>query len=60
MLKFRKRNLQRDETMGNGLSVITGGKGYVGFALVKEFEARGEKMRLLLRTDSPYFDGIHA
>ena len=41
-----------------GLNVITGGKGYVGFALVKELEARGEKMRLLLRTDSPYFDGI--
>lgn len=40
------------------LNVITGGKGYVGFALVKELEARGEKMRLLLRTDSPYFDGI--
>lgn len=44
--------------MSNGLNVITGGKGYVGFALVKELEARGEKMRLLLRTDSPYFDGI--
>ena len=41
-----------------GLNVITGGKGYVGFALVKELEARGEKMRLLLRTDSPCFDGI--
>lgn len=44
--------------MGDKLNVITGGKGYVGFALVKELEARGEKMRLLLRTDSPYFDGI--
>ncbi|MBR4859616.1 MAG: NAD-dependent epimerase/dehydratase family protein [Clostridia bacterium] len=44
--------------MSGGLNVITGGKGYVGFALVKELEARGEKMRLLLRTDSPYFDGI--
>ncbi len=44
--------------MNNKLSVITGGKGYVGFALVKELEARGEKMRLLLRTDSQYFDGI--
>ncbi len=41
-----------------GLNVITGGKGYVGFALVKELEARGEKMRLLLRTDSSCFDGI--
>ncbi len=44
--------------MGNRLNVITGGKGYVGFALVKELEARGEKMRLLLRTDSEYFDDI--
>lgn len=42
----------------SGINVITGGKGYVGFALVKELEARGERMRLLLRTDSPYFDGI--
>ncbi len=44
--------------MSNRLNVITGGKGYVGFALVKELEARGERMRLLLRTDSPHFDGI--
>lgn len=44
--------------MDKKLNVVTGGKGYVGFALVKELEARGEKMRLLLRTDSPYFDGI--
>ena len=44
--------------MEKKLNVITGGKGYVGFALVKELESRGEKMRLLLRTDSPYFDGI--
>ncbi len=44
--------------MSNKLSVVTGGKGYVGFALVKELEARGEKMRLLLRTDSPYLDEI--
>lgn len=44
--------------MSGGINVITGGKGYVGFALVKELESRGEKMRLLLRTDSPYFDGI--
>lgn len=42
----------------SGINVVTGGKGYVGFALVKELESRGEKIRLLLRTDSPYFDGI--
>lgn len=44
--------------MEKKLNVVTGGKGYVGFALVKELESRGEKIRLLLRTDSPYFDGI--
>lgn len=44
--------------MSNGLNVVTGGKGYVGFALVKALESRGEKIRLLLRTDSPYFDDI--
>ncbi len=44
--------------MGNGINVITGGKGYVGYALVKELAARGEKMRLLLRSDSPVFDNI--
>lgn len=44
--------------MGNGINVITGGRGYVGYALVKELAARGEKMRLLLRSDSPVFDGI--
>ena len=44
--------------MGNGINVITGGKGYVGYALVKELAEKGEKMRLLLRSDSPVFDGI--
>ena len=40
------------------LSVITGGKGFVGYALVKELVARDEKIRLLLRSDSPIFLGI--
>lgn len=44
--------------MSNGMNVITGGKGYVGYALVKELSSRGEKMRLLLRSDSPVFDNI--
>lgn len=44
--------------MSNGINVITGGKGYVGYALVKELASRGEKMRLLLRSDSPVFDNI--
>lgn len=44
--------------MGDKINVITGGKGHVGFALVKELADRGEKMRLLLRSDSPVFDNI--
>lgn len=42
----------------DNLSVITGGKGFVGYALVKELSRRGERMRLLLRSDSPIFLGI--
>ena len=44
--------------MSNKISAVTGGKGHVGFALVKELESRGENIRLLLRSDSPVFDGI--
>ena len=44
--------------MSNKINVITGGKGHVGFALVKELADRGEKIRLLLRSDSPVFDDI--
>ncbi len=40
------------------MNVITGGRGYVGYALVKELADRGEKMRLLLRSDSSVFDEI--
>ncbi len=40
------------------LSAITGGKGFVGYALVKELVQRNEKIRLLLRSDSPIFLGI--
>lgn len=44
--------------MSNGINVVTGGKGHVGFALVKELADRGEKIRLILRSDSSVFDGI--
>lgn len=44
--------------MSNRINVVTGGKGHVGFALVKELADRGEKIRLLLRSDSPVFDNI--
>lgn len=42
----------------SGINVVTGGKGHVGYALVKELAERGEKIRLVLRSDSPVFDGI--
>lgn len=44
--------------MNGGINVVTGGKGHVGFALVKELADRGEKIRLLLRSDSKVFDEI--
>lgn len=44
--------------MSGGINVVTGGKGHVGFALVKELADRGEKIRLLLRSDSKVFDEI--
>lgn len=45
--------------MGDKLSVITGATGHVGYALVKELEARGENFRILIRKDSKIFDGIN-
>ncbi|MBQ9507379.1 MAG: NAD-dependent epimerase/dehydratase family protein [Clostridia bacterium] len=39
-------------------SVITGGTGYVGLALVKYLVGRGEKVRLLLLDDHPCLEGI--
>lgn len=44
--------------MSNRLSVVTGGSGYVGYALLRELDARGENMRILIRKDSNMFDGI--
>lgn len=44
--------------MSGGINVVTGGKGHVGFALVKELADRGERIRLLLRSDSKVFDNI--
>lgn len=44
--------------MSGGINVVTGGKGHVGFALVKELADRGESIRLLLRSDSKVFDNI--
>ena len=36
--------------MGDKLSVVTGATGHVGYALVKELEARGENFRILIRS----------
>ena len=44
--------------MSERLSVVTGGSGYVGFALLKELDARGENMRIIIRKDSPHFSSI--
>lgn len=44
--------------MNGRINVVTGGKGHVGYALVKELADRGEKIRLLLRSESKVFDGI--
>ncbi len=44
--------------MSGGINVVTGGKGHVGFALVKELADGGESIRLLLRSDSKVFDNI--
>lgn len=44
--------------MNEHISVITGGTGYVGLALVKYLTGRGEKVRLLLLDDHPCLAGI--
>ena len=44
--------------MSEKYSVITGGTGYVGLALVKYLVSRGERVRLLLLEDHPCLDGI--
>ena len=44
--------------MEGKINAVTGGKGHVGFALVKELADRGENIRLLLRSDSKVFDDI--
>jgi len=44
--------------MERKLSVITGASGHIGYALVKEFEAQGDRFRILIRSESKIFDGI--
>lgn len=42
--------------MEKKLNVVTGAKGYVGYALVKELASRGERIRLSLHRESHVFD----
>ena len=44
--------------MSKSFSVITGGTGYVGLALVKHLVSKGENIRLFLLEDHPCLDGI--
>lgn len=45
--------------MPEKLSVVTGGSGYVGYALLRELNNRNENMRILIRKDSDMFDSIN-
>mgnify|MGYP002680129173 CR=1 FL=1 len=47
---------RREKHMEKKLNVVTGAKGYVGYALVKELADRGERIRLSLHRDSHDFD----
>ncbi len=42
--------------MAEKINVVTGAKGYLGYALVKELAARGEKIRVSLHSDSSVLD----
>ena len=44
--------------MQSPLYVITGATGHIGYALLKMLEARGARVRILIRKDTPVFDGI--
>lgn len=44
--------------MSEKFSVITGATGHIGYALLRELVAKGEKVRILIRKDSEMFDSI--
>lgn len=44
--------------MQSPLYVITGATGHIGYALLKKLEEHGERVRILIRKDTPVFDGI--
>lgn len=45
--------------MDKRICAVTGGKGFVGYALVKELNYLGDRIKLLLRSDSEIFDNIN-
>ena len=47
------------DIMSERICAVTGGKGFVGYALVKELHSLGDKIKLLLRSDTPIFDGMN-
>lgn len=44
--------------MQSPLYVITGATGHIGYALLKKLEERDVRIRILIRKDTPIFDGI--
>ena len=44
--------------MNEKISVVTGASGHIGYALVKALQAKNEKFRILIRSESKIFDGI--
>lgn len=44
--------------MGEGLSLITGATGHIGYALLKKLTDSGENVRILIRKDVKVFDSI--
>lgn len=52
------RTRRKDENMQKPDCVVTGATGHVGYALVKEMQAKGLYPRLILRKSVPQFDGI--
>ena len=44
--------------MQSPLYVITGATGHIGYALLKKLESMGANVRILIRKDTPIFDGI--
>lgn len=44
--------------MQNNVAVITGATGHIGYALLKQLENTGASIRILIRKDTPIFDGI--